>query len=109
MMNLDLLFDSLINDDLFDLFRSEDNTSNFTQSVNVNNNVVDNTNASSEELVFNFDENDPSYNALTTYITNNQFHDIIKDFGKDTFSLLHLNIRSLNKHFDDLQNILPLL
>ena len=51
MMNLDLLFDSLINDDLFDLFRSEDNTSNFTQSVNVNNNVVDNTNASSEELV----------------------------------------------------------
>ena len=42
-------------------------------------------------------------NSLTEYITNHQFKDFMcnNNINKDTFSLFHLNIRSINKHFDD--------
>ena len=41
------------------------------------------------------------------YITQFQLKDVVKNFSKDTFSLLHINIRSiLSKHFDDLHILL---
>ena len=47
-------------------------------------------------------------NSLTKYITNHQFKDFMcnNNINKDTFSLFHLNIRSINKHFDDFQFLL---
>ena len=101
-------FNSLSNDDLFDLLRPA------LDNIDINNDPVgqydvsvgDTFNALSEELNLDFHFDDPAAEALTRYITNKQFHDVIKDYSNDIFSLLHFNIRSLNKHFDDLQLLL---
>ena len=47
-------------------------------------------------------------NSQTEYITNSQFKDFMcnNTYNKDIFSLFNLNIRSINKHFDDLQVLL---
>ena len=34
------------------------------------------------------------------------FEYVVRGFSKDTFALLHLNIRSINKHFEELQLLL---
>ena len=41
-------------------------------------------------------------------ITQSQCCNIFNNLNDDTFSQMHLNIRSLNKHFDDLQLLLNL-
>ena len=55
-----------------------------------------------------YDESDPSNNIFSKYYDINDFKEIQHDDNSD-FSLLHLNIASLSKHFDDLQNFLTLL
>ena len=63
-------------------------------------------NSSSPNLVFDFDDDDPAHSVLTEYISENQFRNMICHVTSNTFSLLHLNIRSINKHFDDFQLLL---
>ena len=103
-----LPFESVSDDDLFDLLRP--NQANNQPFVNFPGSfdeiVAENLNSSSQELNLNFDLEDPAQHSFSKYITNAQFYDIIKDFNSDTFSLLHFNIRSLNKHFDELQSFL---
>ena len=101
-------FNLLDDDDLFDLFRqptSEILSNNVNESSNsYENTVVQNMNSSSNELTYNFDFNrDVTQNISSEYVTESQFKNIIKDFKDDIFSLLHMNIRSLKKHFDELQ------
>ena len=36
----------------------------------------------------------------TQYLMPDKFKTNFKDFSKNSFSVLHLNIRSINKHFD---------
>ena len=78
-----------------------------TSSASYENNIAQNFNSLSEEL--NYD-NDSNQNPLpipsSKYITQFQLKDVVKNFSKDTFSLLHINIRSISKHFDDLQILL---
>ena len=46
-------------------------------------------------------------NSFSEYISNERFKNILSNNrDKDTFSLFHLNIRSINKHFDDFQMLL---
>lgn len=101
-----LAFNSLNDDDLFDLFRTAPNNVNIDPSNgNFDDIITESIDSSSEVLSFDFDDYDPNQ-SLTKYVTNNQFINLISNFEQDTFSLLHLNIRSLNKHFDDLQLLL---
>ena len=66
--------------------------------------IADFYNSSSEQLSLDFDDDDPVHlHPLSKYITDRQFKDTLLNTKSDTFSLLHLNIRSQNKHFDDLQ------
>ena len=104
-LNDQMAFNTLNDDDLFDIFRSTTtvNAANLDSSTHYDETVVNHINASSEELEFDFNFDDPASYNFTKYITNNQFRDKLKDFKQDTFSLLHVNIRSLNKHFDDLK------
>ena len=110
MANLDhhLPFESVSDDDLLDVLSPiQANNQFFVNRTGIfDETVVENINSSSEELNLNLDHDDPAQHSFTKYITNTQFHNIIKDFNNDTFSLLHLNIRSLNKHFDELQSFL---
>ena len=109
-LNNNVPFNSLNNDDLFYLLRPD------LGNIDINNDPVgqyDDSvghtfNALSEELNLDFHFDDPATETLTSYITNKQFHNVVKDYSKDIFSLLHLNIRSLNKHFDDLQLLLDI-
>ena len=104
-LNDQMAFNTLNDDDLFDLFRSSStvNEVNYDSLTNFDESVVNHINSSAEELELDFNFDDPASYNFTKYITNHQFHDIVKDFENDTFSLLHVNIRSLNKHFDDLK------
>ena len=101
-------FNSLNNNELFDLFRPNpcNNDANIDNTATYDDSVANEINSSSEELVFDFDYDDPAQTTLTTYVTNNQFHNIVNNFDANIFSLFHLNIRSLNMHFDDLQLLL---
>ena len=49
-----------------------------------------------------------SFNPGINSITQSQCCNILNNLNDDTFSQMHLNIRSLNKHFDDLQLLLNL-
>ena len=104
-------FNLLDDDDLFDLFRqptSEILSNNVNESSNsYENTVVQNINSSSNELTYNLDfDRDVTQNPSSEYVTESQFKNIIKDVKDDVFSLLHMNIRSLKKHFDELQLLL---
>ena len=74
-------FNSLSNDDLFDLLRPA------LDNIDINNDPVgqydvsvgDTFNALSEELNLDFHFDDPAAEALTRYITNTEFQDVIKD------------------------------
>ena len=106
--SVNLGFNSLDDDDLLDLFRRspcEISVNNINESSNsYENTVVKNINSSSNELTYNLDFNqDVTQNPSSEYVTESQFKNIIKDFKDDIFSLLHMNIRSLKKHFDELQ------
>ena len=77
---------------------------NDTSSATYENNIAQNFNLSSEEL--NYDNDSYLTIPSSKYITQFQLKDVVKNFSKDTFSLLHINIRSISKHFDDLQILL---
>ena len=108
---INLVFNSLNNDELYDLFRrppSETELSNHNStSTTYEDNVAQHLNLSSEELNYETDSDQhlPPV-PLSKYITESQLNDIMKKFSKDTFSTLHLNIRSISKHFDELQILL---
>ena len=111
MANLNnLAFNALNNDELFDIFRQspEKNSelSNDT-STSYETSVVQNINFVSNDLnsELDFDHNLVEIPS-SKYITENQSRDIIQNFHKDTFSMMHFNIRSINKHFEELQMFL---
>ena len=70
--------------------------------------IADNFNLNSDNLDLNLDVIDQCPNPPSRYITHAQFSDTLNNFNNDTFSLVHFNIRSLNKHFDELQRFLNL-
>ena len=105
-------FNSLNNDEFFlNILRrplsTTESSSHNTSSASYENNIAQNFNLLSEELSY---DNDSNQNPLpipsSKYITQFQLKDVVKNFSKDTFSLLHINIRSISKHFDDLQILL---
>ena len=87
---------------------SETNFSSHSPSyVSYENDIAQQFNLSSEELNYDFDSNQcPLPVPTSKYITQCQLNDVVKEFSDDTFSLLHLNIRSISKHFDELQMLL---
>ena len=101
-------FSSLSNNDFFELFRHIRLDSDPVRGVSnsraifYDNAVAENLNSSVNELPYDFG-GELTENMLCKYITVNQCKDIYESFSEDTFSLLHLNIRSLNKHFDELK------
>ena len=101
-------FHSLDNDDFVDLLRpslSDSDSNNPNVSTDSYYNLIArNMNSSSDELDYNFDFNHDIPSAK--YVTENQFKDVFRGFSKDTFALLHFNIRSINKHFEELQLLL---
>ena len=108
MANLiDAAFDSIDDDDLFDVLRPHppDHTPNNPSENDNDNFVAQNINSSQPDLNLNID-NDPTQTSSSKYITENQFKDTVKNFSENTFSLFHLNIRSINKHFEELQLLL---
>ena len=108
---INLAFNSLNNDELYDLFgrpSSETESSNHSPTpTSYEANIAQHFNLSSEELHYDTDvyQHLPPL-PLSKYITENQLNDVVKNFSKDTFSMLHLNIRSISKHFDELQILL---
>ena len=67
------------------------------------NTISSNLNTNSEELTLNFDDNDLAQHLTSSkYYTINEYKSIsLNNIANNTF-LLHLNIRSLNKNFDQL-------
>lgn len=83
-LNDQMAFNTLNDDDLFDLFRSSStvNEVNYDSLTNFDESVVNHINSSAEELELDFNFDDPASYNFTKYITNHQFHDIVKDFKK---------------------------
>ena len=108
---INLAFNSLNNDEFYDLFRhtlsETDSSSQSSPSASYENNIAQQFNLSAEELNYDSDLNQDLLPIPTSkYITQDQLNEVVKKFTDDTFSLLHLNIRSISKHFDELQILL---
>ena len=106
---LNFAFHSLDNDDLSELFRpSVPNIEPHNLNISTDSFdefITSSINSSSDELNYNFDFNhDKNITSSSKYISENQFKNLVNNFSVDTFALLHFNIRSLNKHFDELQS-----
>ena len=85
---------SLNDDDFLDLVRpSSNNDVNVDpRNDNYEHFITHSLNSTSEELSYDFDEEDPVQSLpLTKYITDSQYKNLIADCKQDTFSLLHLN------------------
>lgn len=105
---IDAPFDSIDDDDLTDIFRPpspQPTQTDSNNSVNYDNFVAQNINLSQPDLDLNF-ENNPAQMPLSKYVTEIQFKDSVNSFSKETFSLFNLNVRSINKHFEELQLLL---
>ena len=105
---LNVAFNSLDDDELFDLFGTPPtdlSRNNLYVSTPFENLIANNVNSSSTDLYddLDFDHEHDLTHIPSKYVTVNQLKDIAKGFSNNTFSLLHLNIRSINKHFDELQ------
>ena len=106
---LNVAFDSLDDDELFDLFRrspSELSRNKSQSSAFFDDLIVNNVNSSSKDIYNDFDFEYDSPQIPSKYVTVDQFKDYTKSFSQSIFSMLHLNIRSINKHFDELQILL---
>merc|ERR1712198_570406 len=108
---LNFAFHSLDNDDLSELFRpsiSSIESNNVGASTDSFDDFITHSiNSSSDELSYNFDSNnDTNITPSSNYVSVNQFKDMVNNFSADTLALMHLNIRSINKHFGELQLLL---
>ena len=108
---INLAFNSLNNDELHELFRRPLQDTDFnihtSSSLSYESDIAQQFNQSSDELNYDSDSNQCSLSVPTSkYITQDQLNDVVKHFSDDTFSLIHLNVRSLSKHFDELQILL---
>ena len=61
-----------------------------------------------ENILWNdsFDPDSNFFNTHTTYFAPETLKAMIKENNDISFSVLHLNIRSLNKNFESLKNLL---
>ena len=107
---LNFAFHSLDDNAFCELFRpsvSDIESNNLRATADNYDDFITRTiNSSSNDLncsfYHNYDTNIPS----SKYVTDKQFKDIVGSLSDDTLSLLHLNIRSINKHFDELKLLL---
>ena len=65
-------------------------------------------NRASQHPDVNFFHNNPS-SLYKDYIPPQHFKENFEDFSENSFSILHLNIRSLNKNFESFQELNKLL
>ena len=104
--SVDIAFNSLNDDDFYDLLRPPNDLNESRNNPdNYDDFVAENVNSNSEELNNNLDSFDPVQNPSCKYLTTNQFKKQTYD-SNNIFSLLHLNIRSINKHFEEFQLLL---
>ena len=100
-------FNSLSNDYFLDTFRLSPTCNKAgSHSRQYEANISDECNVSAPEFDYKFDSNDPIQNPSCVYLTQNQYRHCIMNTNDDTLSLLHLNIRSINKNSDSLQLVL---
>jgi len=100
-------FNSLSSDDFIDTLRRnstsnevDDNSSSYEEYVS---NTCTN---SAQEFNYNLDSNDPVQNPSCFYLTQNQYKNNIMNATDESFLLLHMNIRSINRNFDNLRLLL---
>ena len=93
-------FNLLNDDDFFDLFSSDTDTqqSNY-DCTNHENRVAHEINLLANSM--NFDENNDMQYSSSEYFTVNQFKSLKR--LNESFSIMHLNIRSLNRNFEGLR------
>ena len=94
-IDLDILFHSLHN---VDLTPSSDER--------YEKRISDILNSTFDEMLLQFDPNDFHYVRESQYLTHNQFIQNVKSTSKCDLNFLNLNIRSLNKKFEQLTSLL---
>ena len=106
---IDTAFNSITDDDFFDTV----GPSLAEREVNIDQNnmffdncVSDSFNTSSKEFHYDFDIENQLQSPSSEYLTLNQFNNVVKEYDHTIFSLIHLNIRSINKHFEELRLLL---
>ena len=75
------------------------------QNDNYEHYIMNELNLNSNEFIYNTDANDPIQSPSCDYSTVNQFKEQTMD-NSDDFLFMHMNIRSLNKNFDNLKLLL---
>ena len=103
---IDTAFNSINDDDFFDTAGPSlaECEANVTQNDTFfDNHVSDSFNSLSQEFEYDFDVENQLQSPSSEYLTLSQFNNVVKEYDDTTFSLIHFNIRSINKHFEELQ------
>ena len=99
-------FNDVSDFDLYRLLQVQQNADSFSISnEQYELNISDTINNNVEEFEYTLDVNDQSF-VKSRYYTQNQFVSNVKSAGKNDLNLLHLNIRSANKNFEQLSLLL---
>ena len=100
-------FNTLSDDDFLSLHTNNFSDNELFRPNNFYENLItQHLNFSSQNLEIHLDADDPVQRNMSKYITVNQLSNISRNFDNDTFSALHANIRSMNRHFDELLSLI---
>ena len=100
-------FNSLSNDDFIDTLRLSSTCNEVDENSSSYEDYISNTCTNlAQEFNYNLDSNDPVHSPTCAYLTENQYKNYIMNAIDESFLLLHMNIRSINKNFDNLRLLL---
>ena len=104
---MNFAFNSLTDDEFIDIVR-QNPTNNRLENINCpfEDYVSNKHNMSTQELSYDFDSHDPFPSPTCAYVTENQFKQRNMNINDEKFMLLHLNIRSISRNFDNLRLLL---
>ena len=104
--NLALPGCNLTNDDFLTIFQSLSQSQSSKSDHNFTQKMISTLNNNIKDFNVPMEENETEQETFSSYYTENQFVSRFLNMDKSSFSLIHSNIRSMNKNFESLSALL---
>ena len=96
----------LTNDDFLNVFQSLMHSHSNDRDSDFVNDMISSLNSNNNDFVVPFDDNEQEQVNPSSYYTENQLVSHFSNLDKTVFSMFHTNIRSMNRNFECLRNLL---